>query len=297
MELRHLRYFIAAAEELNFRRAAERLHITRPALSKQIKDLEDELGVRLIERDTVRASLTDAGHSYLPEARRILAMTVQAGILAREAASGMRRGRLTINGSGPLTAIFLPGVLKAYHEKYPEVEIVLLDLLMNDQMVALEGGEIQIAFVVEDDAAMSPQFERMLVLRSAFGVAVSLGHRLAKRSKITIADLKGESLVCFGNEYSSPHADHVRKLFAQKGIDPGKIRLIKGFDSLVAMVASEHGIALMPQVLDVHRNKDMTIVPLSGVHADQDIKLWAVWRANEQSRAVHHFLKTLKERL
>jgi DNA-binding transcriptional LysR family regulator len=298
MELRHLRYFIAAAEELNFRRAADRLHITRPALSKQIKDMEEELGVRLIERNTAKASLTDAGHAYLPEARRILAMTAQAAVFAREASTGLKRARLTINGAGPLTAIFLPGVLKAYHEKYPEVEIVLLELLMSDQMVALEGGEIQIAFVVEDEATTGQsQFQRLLVLRSSFGVAVSLGHRLAKRAKIDLAEIQGEPLVCFGNEHSSPHADHIRRLFAQKKIEPGRIRLIQGFDSLVAMVASEHGISLMPQVLDVHRNKDMAIVPLMGARPDQDIKLWAVWRSGEQSQVVHHFLNTLREQL
>lgn len=297
MELRHLRYFIAAAEELNFRRAAERLHITRPALSKQIKDLEEELGVRLINRDTVKASLTDAGHSYLPEARHILALTTQAAMLAREAATGMRRGRLTINGSGPLTAIFLPGVLKAYHEKYPEVEIVLLDLPMADQMAALEGGDIQIAFLVEDDNAVRSEFRRLQVLRSSFGVAVGLGHRLAKRSKINIDEIAGEPLLCFGSEHASPHANHVRKLFFQKKLETGKIRYIQGFDSLVAMIASDHGIALMPQVLDVYRNKDMVIIPLKGVSSELDIRLWAIWRAEEQSLAVLHFLNTLKERL
>jgi DNA-binding transcriptional LysR family regulator len=296
MELRHLRYFIAAAEELNFRRAADRLHITSPALSKQIMAMEEELGVRLIERDTVRASLTDAGKAYLPEVRRILAMTEKAGELARKAAGGKVRERLTINGSGPLPALFLPAVLKTYHEKYPDVEIVLLDFLMADQLTALERGEIQVAFIIEEDAAMHPQFQRMQVLRSSFGVAVSQGHRLAKRSRIDLAEIAGEPLLCFGNERASMHADHIRKLFEQQGLEVGKIRYLKGFDSLVAMIASDHGIALIPQVLKAHRNKDMAIVPLRGLKSGAHLKLWALSRAQEQSQAVHAFLQILKER-
>src|SRR5690606_10899366 len=99
MELRHLRYFVAVAEHLRFRHASERLHLTRPALSKQIKELEAELGVRLFDRTTVKVSLTSAGAVYLHEIRRILADTQRAGELAREAAAGMR-GQLVIGEPG-----------------------------------------------------------------------------------------------------------------------------------------------------------------------------------------------------
>src|SRR5664279_401085 len=117
MELRHLRYFVTVAEELNFRRAAERLHVVQPALSRQIKDLEYDLRVRLLDRDTVRVRLTDAGRVFLDEARQILAHAERAKEMARDAAAG-RRGRLVIGNVGPVTTSFMPASLTAFRARY-----------------------------------------------------------------------------------------------------------------------------------------------------------------------------------
>jgi LysR family transcriptional regulator, benzoate and cis,cis-muconate-responsive activator of ben and cat genes len=147
MELRHLRYFVAVAEELNFRRAAERLHVTRPALSKQVKDLEAQTGVRLLERDTVSVSLTDAGSVFLAEARGILADVDRAVGLAREAQDG-RRGQLRIGSVGQIASGFLPEVLKAFGTEFPGVEVTFVEMTPVEQLAALAKSEIHIGLLM-----------------------------------------------------------------------------------------------------------------------------------------------------
>src|SRR3954470_17700247 len=120
MELRHLRYFVAVGEALNFRKAAERLRVAQPALSSQIQDLEADVGARLFDRNTAGVRLTDAGGAFLAEVRQILAHAERAGTVAREAARG-RRGRLIVGYFAPIFMGLMPGSLKAFREKYPEV--------------------------------------------------------------------------------------------------------------------------------------------------------------------------------
>lgn len=133
MELRHLRYFVAVADELNFRKAAERLNVTRPALSKQIKDLEEETGLHLLERDTVSVALTDAGSVFLAEARAILSDVENAVALAREAQDG-RRGELRIGSAGQIAASFLPEALRAFRSTFPDVEVVFVEMTPPEQL-------------------------------------------------------------------------------------------------------------------------------------------------------------------
>lgn len=293
MELRHLRYFVVVAEELNFRRAAERLHVTRPALSKQIKDLEDELGVRLLERNTVRASLTDAGRVYLSAAREILDKARQATTLAREAAAG-RYGSLTIGSAGALAPIFLPTALKAFYESFPEVEVIMQESPIPEQMAALAAGRLQVAFAFGENGRNIPQFQRLQVLNSPIGMAVGPSHRLAKREHISLNELKDETIVCIGTECLSDHAEHVRRIFAGNGLKPRKIKYCQGFDSMVTLIASGHGISLMLRALESYRAQEMKIVPLRDARAELDLQLWAVWRKEETSQLVHNFIKTLK---
>ncbi|HEY1170697.1 MAG TPA: LysR substrate-binding domain-containing protein [Verrucomicrobiae bacterium] len=293
MELRHLRYFTVVAEELNFRRAAERLHLTRPALSKQIKDLEDELGVRLLERNTVRASLTDAGRVYLVEAQQILAHAQRAAALAKEAAAG-RRGTLTVGSAGALAPIFLPNALKSFHEAFPDVEVVLQELPFPDQMTGLAAGELQIAFAFGDNGSNSPHFQRLLVLQSSLGIAVARNHRLIRRPQLSLKELVDENFVCIGTECNSDHADHLRRLFASEGLKPRRIKYCQGFDSLASIIASGHGISLMLHALETYRNLEMKIVPLEGATEHLELHMWAVWRKDEASQLVHNFIKLLK---
>jgi DNA-binding transcriptional LysR family regulator len=139
MELRHLRYFVAVAEELSFRRAAHRLHVSHPALSQQVHDLENELGLKLFERNSRRVELTEVGRVFLVGARRALAAAKEAVTQAQEAAKG-DRGRLVIGSIGPLTSSFLPVALARFREQRPLVEATALHVNNRAQVEAVLNG-------------------------------------------------------------------------------------------------------------------------------------------------------------
>src|SRR5437764_2755099 len=141
MELRHLRYFVAVAEDLNFRRAAERLHLAQPALSAQIKSLEDELEVRLLERNTRSVKLTAAGRVFLEEARTVLAAASQAAHRARKAEHGLV-GTLRLGVIAAVANVWLARILRGFHQRFPGVQLSLFDLTSPEQLQRLHTGDL-----------------------------------------------------------------------------------------------------------------------------------------------------------
>lgn len=295
MELRHLRYFVTVAEELNFRRAAERLNLTRPALSKQLKDLEDELEIKLIERNTVRAKLTDAGTVYLQEARSILEHVNRAATLAREAKAG-KRGGLRIGNPGPLAANFLPETLRALREELPHVEVSLADLHPLEHTRALLDDEIDIGFSFGKQA-VAKELKRYRIIDSGWGVAMPCHHPLAGRKVLDMADVSGPLLACAPpNGSNSLHAEAIERLYASQQLTPGAFTSVQGFESLVTMIGSGHGITLMSMALNIQRYPDLALVPIRNLDPTLNFELWTVWRENEDSAVVKNFLRILKTR-
>jgi DNA-binding transcriptional LysR family regulator len=294
MELRHLRYFVTVAEELNFRRAAERLHVVQPALSRQIKDLEYELRVRLLDRDTVRVRLTDAGRVFIEEARQILAQAERAGDMAREAAAG-RRGRLIIGNVGPVTTSFMPASLTEFRARYPEVAVTLMEIEPGEQISALESGVIQVGFTVEKDPVLPAHLRRLRVLRSPMCAVVGPGHRLAGVKRISLAELAGEKLLSFAGHKSQTHADLVRGMFVANGLKAGPTKIVEGFESLLAMIAGGQGVSLMPQHISLSGADKVEIIPLKEATDDLVFELSAVWRDGETSPLARNFVDLLRE--
>jgi DNA-binding transcriptional LysR family regulator len=294
MELRHLRYFVMVAEELNFRKAAERLNVTRPALSKQIKDLEAELGVVLLERNTVRVQLTAVGNVYLKEARQILDHVNKAACMAKDAQAG-RRGRLLIGSVGPIASSFLPGTLKTYGEQYPDVDVSFVEMTPMEQPDALARGQIDVGFAYGRTVEHYRHVKTHLLLHCLFGVAVGLNHPFARRSSLRLSDIAGHPLVCFGKKNESQHCTNIRSFFAEEGCEPGPVHYVQSFDSLTTMVACEQGIALLPIVLDFAPSQGVAIVPLEST-SDLSFNMWAVWRKDEASPLVTNFTRMLKGR-
>ena len=145
MELRHLHYFVAVAQELHFRRAAERLHLAQPSLSRQIRDLEEEVGAQLFERDRKQVALTEAGRVLLGEAPRLLA-GIAAVVEATRPAGHETQRTLHIGKVGVLSASFLPDTLAAFRKRCPQVAVEILELGMDEQVAALLAGTIQVGF-------------------------------------------------------------------------------------------------------------------------------------------------------
>lgn len=294
MELRHLRYFVAVAEELNFRRAAERLHVTRPALSKQIKDLEAQAAVRLLERDTVSVSLTDAGSVFLAEARSILADVDRAVELAREAQDG-RRGQLRIGSVGQIASGFLPEVLKAFGAEFPGVEVSFVEMTPVEQLAALARDTIHIGFAYGRGADQVPGISSMLLVTSVFGVSVSKLHPLANRTSVRLAEVRNGTFLSLGDESTSTHRRDIVRIFEEEGIKPRAVRQIQGFESLLTMISADQGLSMLPEVLDLRKSHGIVTVPLLLDKAQPDFTMWAVWKTDDPSLLVRNFVRILGE--
>ena len=296
MELRHLRYFVAVAEELNYRKASERLRVAQPSLSSQIKDLEEELGVTLLDRDTGGVRLNDAGAAFLEEARLILAHAQQAITVAREAAKG-RRGRLTIAYYAPLLMGFMPASLKAFHDSFPEVEVTLRELPLGDQIAALESGAIQIGFAIKGSTPIPPHLKHVEVARSPIRAVVGREHRLARASRVALADLANEPLLCLTPKKGSGsvHGEIMRQGFAARGLKPGPIRQIEGADAFRATLESGIGVSLIAEIGSLSRSPDLVFKPLKDSGADLFLELHALWRDGQTSQLTANFIALMQK--
>jgi DNA-binding transcriptional LysR family regulator len=294
MELRHLRYFVAVAEALSFRRAAERLRVSQPALSKQIRDLEEEWNARLFDRNTAGVRLTDAGVMLVDEARAILAHAERLGTLVRGAADG-RHGRLTIGNIGSLTAGFLPASLTAFHAKYPGVDVSLIELRSREQRAALLSGRIQIGLFGGPATPTDPDFEQVLVAQSPLRAFLSRQHRLARRPRIALEDLEPERLLAVTSEPgASGHVDTIRALFVSRGLRPPPIKVVDSLESLLALIASDQGLSIIPGLIGREHGTRLLTKPLNVEGESARFSLWGVWRRNETSQLVRNFVNVLQ---
>lgn len=295
MELRHLRYFVAVAEALSYRRAAQIIRVAQPALSKQIKDLEHEVGARLLERDTGGVMLTDAGAVLLEEAKDILERVEMAARAAREAESG-RSGRLTVGSLGAVSASFLPATLAAFRTRFPLVEIALHEAPGPDQIHALQSGLIQVGFTVDEAVMRAPDLDSLLVFSSRLVVALSPDHWLAGRSTVSLADLGGDAFYCVGgSERHSLHQKLTEGILAARGIRHRPVKRVNGYDSLVALVSGGHGVSLLLPFASAGRSGNVMFREIKEHGDDLVLHLRAIWLNRGRSQLVRNFVETLRE--
>ncbi len=296
MELRHLRYFVAVAEELNYRKAAGRLRVAQPALSSQIKDLEHEIGAQLLDRDTGGVRLTDAGAAFLEEARLITAHAQRAASIAREAAKG-RRGRINIGYYAPLVMGFMPESLKAFHLKFPDVDAALHEMSILDQTAALEAGTIHVGFSFTGAFPVPPTLRTLEVARSPIRAVVGRGHPLARRSQIALAELAREPLICLQVKRGFPsiHGEIMRHGFETRGIKAGPIRGVEGTDAFRATLESGLGVSLIAEIGGLSRSPDLVFKPLKESGDDLFLELYAMWRKGDVSQLTANFVSVIRE--
>lgn len=292
MELRHLRYFVAVADELNFRKAAELLSITRPALSKQIKDLESEIGVKLLERDTVSVSLTKAGEIFQNDARNLLRQAHRAIERASEAQAG-RIGKLRIGSVGLIATDFLPATLQQFHKSFPSVEVGFVEMQALEQIQAIENGTIDIGFAYGLDPIGQSELDLHCVIHSRFGIAVSKHHPWAGRTEIDLSEITDEPFLCLGQGAKS-HREELQRFCHEEGYPINRARSIEGFDSYLTLIAADQGISMLPIMLDL-TPQGISIIPFRSKNVF-DFKMWAVWRKDDDSEMVTHFIQLLKKR-
>lgn len=290
MELRHLRYFVAVAEERHFGRAAERLHMAQPPLSQQIRRLEDELGVRLLHRTTRRVELTAAGAAYLERVRAVLAEVDDAGEEARRVAAGLT-GRLVVGCVGSATYSLLPALARRLRAELPGVDLAFRgEMLVPDQVAALLARQIDLALLRPpvDEPAL-----RLDTLRSdRLIVALPDAHPLAGRRRLRVADLRDQDLIVHASRESVMHGA-VRALCREAGFEPRIRHEVAETSTLVTFVAAGLGIAVVPQPVSELGVPGTTYLPLAAPAARID--LVAAVRAGDDAPALGRALDVLAQ--
>jgi DNA-binding transcriptional LysR family regulator len=252
MELRHLRYFVAVAEELHFGRAAARLFIAQPPLSQQIQQLERELGVTLLSRTSRRVQLTPAGEVFLMGARQTLAALDAAVQSARRASRG-ETGWLGIGFAASATYDLLPAVLHDFRAQFPDVHLSLMELNAAEQSVALRDRSIHVGFARPHAAEAEVAVEA--VLREPFLVALPESHPLAAQPALSLPLLAGEPFVSFPERPLPSYAQVVRAVCEGAGFAPRVVQEVREMQTAISLVAAGLGVALLPaSVQHLHRD-------------------------------------------
>jgi DNA-binding transcriptional LysR family regulator len=292
VELRHVRYFIAVAEHLNFRKAAEHLHIAQPPLSRQIRQLEEDLGVVLLVRSKRRVELTKAGHAFLEQARKLI---VQAGH-ATEAARHAQKGESGIVRIGLASGLggAVSKVVFEHRKRAPAVDVECRDIFSTFQNEALQKAEIDIGFL--RPPVDQKNLECELLFEEEFVVVLPKTHRLAKRRSLRLKDVADEPLIIFHRNFSSGLYDKILGLFSKQGFTPHLlVTHVEAHEEAGAiMIASGKAIFLGAGAAV---NRTVSSLELASVRLnepDAKIEVYAAWRKGEESAAVLDFLHSVR---
>jgi DNA-binding transcriptional LysR family regulator len=294
MELRHLRYFVAVAEELNFRRAAARLRLAQPSLGRQIKDLEEEVGAALFERDRQHVALTDAGNMMLTEARQLLESADNLLGAVRDAGRGFA-GSLRIGNIGPLTGSFLPDTLSGFREAYPRVDVEILELGPAQQFEALLEGSIQIGFYATHLTKAEPRLAHRPIIACGAWAVLPMRHRLASERTIAMSELAQEPFLTYVPKQGAGHEEWLESLCREYGHFKPRVRRkpVDNWSALFSMVAAKEGITILP-TLSAREMKAGKGWLARRLRVPKDVfELSAVWKAGTPSPILANYLPFL----
>ena len=261
MELRHLRYFVAVAEEQNVTRAAARLHVSQPPLSRQIRDLEDGLGVTLFERSARSVRLTEAGRVFLVEARAVLARAEEATQTVKAIASG-KRGEIHVGYAPSLTVEILPHALRVFQEKSPGVRVSLHDLSTAEMLEGLRAGRLHVALMIQTSPKVLAGLIFNELCRYPVCVAAHPSHPLAQARTASLRAVARERLIGYNHEDYPEYHEWLTNLFAPLGLKPHLAEEHEGATSLIAAVEAGRGVALVPQSFNCFAGARLKMRPL-----------------------------------
>jgi len=289
MELRRLRYFLVTAEELHVARAAEKLGIAQPALSQQLKVLEQSLGVRLFERAGRGIRLSAVGLSFLPEARATVAQAERAMQVAEAAA----RGALGAIEIGYVASAMLdeqlPALLQDFRQRYPAVRLGLRRLPVSEQLHMLNARALDLACVRGSELEAWPALRGHALSSTPILVALPARHRLAKQAAITLAELATDDfLVLQDGEQSGHLAQQTQALCAAAGFTPRVAIRVGELVSLVGLVAAGMGVSLVPASTAKIAGAQVVFRPLAGAETSLDLML--LWHRDNASAALGRLL-------
>lgn len=290
MELRHLRHFVALAEEEHFGRAAERVFVVQQALSNSIRNLEEELGVPLVLRTTRQVQLTPAGKEFLKGARQILSLANQTIDRTRRASQG-EVGRLTIGFASGLVFGGLPEIVRAFREFSPQVSVDLHELTAGEQETALRSGHIDVGLMLLP--VRDPNLKSLALWQEHVMAALPSQHPLTKRSQLNISDLSGESFVFFPRHLRATYFDQVMRWCSAAGFTPQVAQEAIEIPTLLSLVAAGVGVFLPLEFFQRLSLPGVTYLPIKDAPI---IEIVAVWDAkNTNTPVIEAFLSIAQQ--
>jgi DNA-binding transcriptional LysR family regulator len=289
MELRQLRYFVAVAEELHFRRAAARLHISQPPLSQQIRQLETEIGCTLLARTRRRVELTPAGEAFLHDARVVLGDLEGAVATAQRIGSG-QTGRLRVNFVGSALLSIVPGAVQRFRTARPNVEIQIRERPTVEQVRAVIAGTVDVG-LVRPPFDERDELRAEVVLRERTVAALPTGHRLTELRRIPLRRLASEPLVLFPRSQAPGFHDLLISSLAATGTTPRVVQYAPEMTTIVGLVAAGMGFSLVPASVSRLGLDGVSYRPVSGAPHSE---LIAITRADDNSPLVRTFVERAK---
>lgn len=292
MELRHLRYFVAVAEAENVSRAALKLHVSQPGLSRQIRDLEEELGFLLLERSAKSVRLTAAGRTFLVESRAVLRRAEEAVKAARVVASGQHE-ELNVGYAPMPTVRFLPPALRAFRKQFAGVRVKLHDLSPEEMLAGLHEGKLQLAFLVRPTRAMLRGLHFEEFVRDHLRLAVGRNHPLAKLRSVSVTQLKNQSLVAYSRKEYPEYHTYLRELFGGTKARPPIVEEYDDGVGLVTALETGASAAILPQSLELTTGSRIKLIPI--VPSPSPLVTGVAWVASRLTPAAERFLRVTRE--
>lgn len=294
MNLRHMRYFIAVADELHFTKAAERLHLAQPALSKQIRDLEEELGVTLLVRTGRTIELSDAGRVFYEKASQILRAT-ESTIIETQRAQRGETGKIAVGFFEQTAYTLLPPILQAYREDFPDVNIQMRWYSVLEQQEALNQGNVDVAFIrsIKDGSRFASHPENITMRklhREQFVLAAPVSHPFSSRESVAIKECAVESFVGYTENFAPDFYAMIQRLCAKSGFLPKTSLEVGQTYTLLGLVSAGVGIAFVPASAQKMKFEGVIFKPVKDELPD--IEIYLAWTQRKPSPALGAFIQT-----
>lgn len=288
MELRQLKYFITLAHELHFNRAAEKLFIVQPALTKQIKDLEEELGVLLFERTKRSVKLTPAGEFFKNRIENIIQQLEEAKNHVRWVEDGSK-GELRIGYVGSCIHTFLPDLLSSLHEKYPHVQTYLNEMTSNSQLSAIQKGELDIAFLRNPPSDRN--FGKKLVFSETFSLVLPKNHSVSEENFKNIAQFSDENFILPTRTDGELYYQVQTSICEDAGFSPKIAHETVHGHTVLKLVDHHLGITFLPTSFKEVTNANVKFIELKNI--SQRAEITALWNLSNPNPSLRRFLEFL----
>ena len=285
-ELSQLRCFVAVAEELHFGRAAQRLNMTQPPLSRQVQLLERILGVVLLDRTSRSVRLTPAGRSFLIEARRILRLAESASLATRRIASG-EAGRVAIGFTAASGYSFLPKLVELARERLPSVDLALREMVTGEQIEALLTGRIDLGLI--RPPLNRPEFEKLRVMTEPLVAALPSGDPRLDKAVVSLSDFDARPMIMYAPEGAGYFHGMLSSLFDAAGVSPQQVQHMSQIHSILALVHARIGAAVVPEAAMRLHFDGVEFRPLDITPA-RPVELFVAWRRDNDNPSLKPLL-------